>query len=227
MKVTKSRATRTLRPVTASTSVTANATRRNVKVNPRNKVNLTPEQNGFVRQLRHNMQRSQEAVTAATNTSNILARPDFIELLPLFVQKLFVLDVYGSVAMRSRQQLIPYFKFITENTKGETPAGTVLSSPFMNRQGADPNLTSRIVRNEVVAEGTDIKENSTLVYTPVLPGSVSITSAKQAGEIAVYTDGADGGCRTHCLRCTRAPLYRLSYISQWCARRESNPRPAD
>ena len=87
---------------------------------------------------------------AATNTSNIMARPDFLELLPMFVQKLLILDVFGSVAMKSRQQLVPYFKFISEVDKGETAKGSILSSPFVNSQGKDPNFTGRAVKNEIV-----------------------------------------------------------------------------
>ena len=147
------------RPITASRSinarpVTAGVQNRKAPVMAASLKGLTPEQRAFARQLQSNIRRS-ATITAATNTTNIMARPDFLELLPMFVQKLYVLDVFGSVAMRSRQQLIPYFKFIAENTKGETKAGDVLSSPFVNRQGIDPNFTGRVVKNEVMAEGTD------------------------------------------------------------------------
>jgi hypothetical protein len=128
----------------------------------------------------------------ATNTSNIIAKPDFVELLPMFVQKLLVLDVFGSVAMKSRQQIIPYFKFIAENTKGETAKGTVLSSAFVNRQGMDPNFTGRVIRNEAVA-------NSTLAYTPILPGSVSISDGTDtyiddgAGKLIKKSNSSEAG----------------------------------
>ena len=135
------------RPVTANAR-TRSARRSSVVAN----IRLTPEQQRFANQLRSNMRRG-ASVMAATNTSNIMARPDFLELLPMFVQKLIITDVMGSVAMRSRQQLVPYFKFIAENTKGETPAGTVLSSPFVNRQGQDPNFTGRVVKNELKGDG--------------------------------------------------------------------------
>ena len=118
-------------------------------------INLSPEKRAFAAQLRKNY--GSTPVMAATNTSNIMARPDFLELLPMFVQKLLILDVFGSVAMRSRQQLIPYFKFVAENTKGQTHAGDILSSPFANRQGIDPNFTGRVVKNELVAEGVILK----------------------------------------------------------------------
>ena len=150
---------------------------------------LTPEQKKFAMQLQKNY-RTSGAITAATNTTNIAARPDFLELLPLFVQKLYLLDVYGSVAMNSRQQLVPYFKFIAENTKGETKAGTVLSSPFVNRQGIDPNFTGRIVRNEVLGEGAVINNGMNIVYTPVLPGSVTIEVTTTAGTVSLVDDGA-------------------------------------
>ena len=77
------------------------------------------------------------------------------------------------------------------NTKGETDRGTILSSPFANRQGVDPNFTGRVIKNEVVAEGTDIAANGTLVYGPVLPGSVTI-QAVEAGVATPFTDGSDG-----------------------------------
>ena len=178
------------RTIQASQSVTASAQRRNAKPVMASFKGMTPEQIAFTRQLQSNI-RKQSTITAATNTTNIMARPDFLELLPMFVQKLLVLDVYGSVAMRSRQQLIPYFKFIAENTKGETKRGDILSSPFVNRQGIDPNFTGRVVKNEVVAEGTEIQDNMMFVYTPVLPGSVTV-SYTESGTTKTFTDDGNG-----------------------------------
>ena len=183
-------------------AVTAN--RSSITSNVRNRQNITastislsPEKRAFANQLRRNYGKS--PVMAATNTSNIMARPDFLELLPMFVQKLLILDVFGSVAMRSRQQLIPYFKFVAENTKGQTHAGDILSSPFANRQGIDPNFTGRVVKNELVAEGTDITKlikNTDLIgnlaYLPVLPGSVTITLKAADGTISKVIDNGVG-----------------------------------
>ena len=183
---------RQVQPVTAGTSITSGANRKGaVSVMSSTMKQLSPEKRQFAQQLQRNARRMAQSITAATNTTNIMARPDFIELLPLFVQKLLVTDVFGSVAMKSRQQLIPYFKFIAEATKGETPRGKVLSSPFANRQGDDPNFTGRVIKNEVVAEGADITTDGALVYLPVLPGSVTI-QAVEAGVTTPYTDGADG-----------------------------------
>lgn len=151
---------------------------------------LTPEQRIFANQLRTNLAKM-KPVMAATNTTNIMARPDFLELLPMFVQELYVLDVFGSVAMKSRQQLIPYFKFIAEQTKGETAAGDILSSPFVNRQGLDPNFTGNTIKNEIVAEGTAITNNMTFAYTPVLPGSVTIKYTA-SGSTTAYVDDGQG-----------------------------------
>ena len=182
-------ARRPLRSVNASTSITAGVTNRKATSTVSSGLaKLSPEKRAFARQLQSNARR-QTPVTAATNTTNIMARPDFLELLPMFVQKLLVLDVYGSVAMRSRQQLVPYFKFIAENTKGETKAGDVLSSPFVNRQGIDPNFTGRVVKNEVMADGTEITDNLTIVYTPVLPGTVSINYTAGATTTTYVDDG--------------------------------------
>lgn len=152
--------------------------------------NLTPEQRQFTRQLQNNV-RKQASVMAATNTTNIMVRPDFMELLPLFVQKLLILDVYGSVAMNSRQQLVPFFKFTAENDKGMTHAGDVLSSPFVNRQGIDTDFTSRTIRNEIVGENDEIQDNMALVYTPILPGSVTVKYT-QEGTTKMFTDDANG-----------------------------------
>jgi hypothetical protein len=123
-------------------------------------------------------------IMGATNTSNIMAKPDFVELLPMFVQKLIALDVFGSVAMKSRQQIIPYFKFIAENTKGETAAGTVLSSAWVNRQGMDPNFTGRVIKGEAFT--------TALAYTPILPGSVTIT-ATNGSTVTKFIDDGNGG----------------------------------
>lgn len=178
---------RKLRNVNAGTSVTSGAVRRGSSpVMAATMSKLPTGKRQFARQLIQNAKHAQ-AITAATNTTNIMARPDFIELLPMFTQKLLALDVAGSVAMRSRQQLIPYFKFIAEGTKGQTERGTVLSSPFANRQGNDPNFTGRIVKNETVDAAT-----TTLVYGPVLPGSVTIRVTDAEGNVTSYVDNSDG-----------------------------------
>lgn len=173
--------------VKASSSITSAVRNRRAVTASRNMQNLTPEQRMFARQLTNNMRRS-GAITAATNTTNIMAKPDFLELLPMFVQKLLIADVFGSVAMKSRQQLIPYFKFIAENTKGETNRGDILSSPFVNRQGIDENFTGRVVKNEIVGEGLAIDpKNLALVYTPILPNSVSVIG--EGVEFSIVDDG--------------------------------------
>lgn len=161
------------RSINAGTVITANARARKparratgIKASS---VKLTPEQRIFANQLISNTRKVN--ITAATNTNNIMARPDFIELLPLFVQKLLVLDVFGSVAMKSRQQLIPYFKVLAENDKGVTKAGDILNSPFVNRQGIDENFGGRTVKNEAVAVTSNAGQ---FAYTPILPGSVTI-----------------------------------------------------
>lgn len=180
--------------VTASRKINGNVTQgvrsRNAAPVNASFAALKPEQKMFARQLQNNIRR-QSAIMGATNTTNIMARPDFLELLPMFVQKLLILDVYGSVAMRSRQQLVPYFKFIAENNKGMTNAGDIKSSPFVNRQGVDPDWTGRVIKNEVVAEGTDIQDNVTLLYTPVLPGSVTIQYT-EAGVTTAFVDDGNG-----------------------------------
>lgn len=172
------KAARKIQPVTANTSITGAVRKKGVSVTASKHLNaLTPAQKAFNQQLERNIRR-QSSIMAATNTSNIMARPDFLELLPLFTQKLLIMDVFGSVAMRSRQQLIPYFKFVAENTKGETARGTVLSSPFANRQGMDPNFTGRVIKNEVAFEGANNGEKGyALQYGPVLPGSVTIIAS--------------------------------------------------
>ncbi len=172
--------------ITAGTNITAGAKKRPVvkPVMSATMQKLNPEQRRFALQLQQNARKLQ-SVTAATNTSNIMARPDFLELLPLFVQKLYITDVFGSVAMKSRQQLIPYFKFIAENTKGETQKGTILSSPFVNRQGMDPNFTGRVVKNEAV-------DASTLAFVPVLPGSVTLSVTAAGGAVTKLIDDGAG-----------------------------------
>lgn len=185
------------RPITAGThvgsrSVASGAINRNAK---RSSImaataNLTPVQRQFVAQLSHNVKK-QAAIMGATNTSNIAARPEFLELLPMFVQKLLILDVFGSVAMKSRQQLIPYFKFVAENTKGETQRGTIMSSPMVNRQGMDPNFGGRFVKNEVVESAAGTFESGNLAYIPVLPGSVTVQTTI-GGVTTSYIDDGEG-----------------------------------
>jgi hypothetical protein len=179
------------RPINASSSITGGIQRRSAQTQSHisASVQLTPAQSLFARQLRSNCSRT--AITAATNTTNIAARPDFLELLPLFVQKLLILDVFGSVAMRSRQQLIPYFKYIAENTKGDTHAGDILSSPYVNRQGIDQNFTGRVVKNEVLASTAGAVTDVAIAYHPVLPGSVTIVSTV-SGTATPYTDDGLG-----------------------------------
>ena len=178
----------TRRRVTAGTSITSNARPRNTQSSITANVNLTAGQRAFVNQLQRNYRRMMP-VNAATNTSNIMAKPAFMELLPIFVQKLIITDVFGTVAMNSRQQLIPYFKFIAENTKGETKAGDILASPFVNRQGVDPNFTGRVVKNETVGEGE--YDAMFAQYTPILPGSVTVYKV-ESGVTTPYTDDGMG-----------------------------------
>ena len=175
------------RTINAGTSITAGVRPRNAKpVMSASFAKLTPTQKRFAVQLQNNCKRGATKITAATNTSNIMAKPDFLELLPMFVQKLIATEVVGSVAMKSRQELIPYFKFIAENTKGETAKGTIINSPFVNRQGQDPNWTGRTIKNEAVAVNT-------LVYTPVLPGSVTLAVTAAGGAVTKYIDDGQGG----------------------------------
>lgn len=173
--------------IKASTNITSAVRNRRAASVTASMNNLTLEQKKFARQLTNNMRRSAN-IMAATNTTNIMAKPDFLELLPMFVQKLLIADVFGSVAMKSRQQLIPYFKFIAENTKGETNRGDILSSPFVNRQGIDENFTGRVIKNEVVGEGLAIvPADLAFVYTPILPNSVSIIG--EGKEFSLVDDG--------------------------------------
>lgn len=181
------------RTINAATNVTAGVQRRGVKPVMAGMQNLSPEKRAFARQLQNNIKR-QSAIMAATNTTNIMARPDFLELLPMFVQNLLILDVYGSVAMRSRQQLVPFFKFIAENTKGETHAQDILSSPFVNRQGIDPNFTGRVIKNEIMGEGTEIEEAMALVYTPVIPSSVTLQYVVSGAAKSFIDDGNGNLC---------------------------------
>ena len=184
------------RPIKASTNITSNVSNRRAAqpVSPI-MASLSTEKRAFARQLQNNIRR-QSTITAATNTTNIMVRPDFLELLPLFVQKLLILDVYGSVAMKSRQQLVPYFKFIAENTKGETHRGDIISSPFVNRQGMDPNWTGRVVKNEEVAsDAAAIAEGIALAYTPVLPGTVTIQTITDSATTALLDDGNGNLCQ--------------------------------
>lgn len=189
-RITRGTASSSAQPVRAASSITSGVRNNRSQGVTASTIQLSPEKRAFANQLKMNIRRK-VGVTAATNTTNIMARPDFLELLPMFVQELLVLDVAGSVAMKSRQQLIPYFKFIAENDKGETAKGTILNSPFVNRQGKDPNFTGRVVKNETIAadEATEI---SPLAYTPVIPGSVTLVSTA-SGVATVYTDDGKGG----------------------------------
>ena len=159
------------RPVTQGVQ-----SRRSPIMASKNFAKLTPEQRVFANQLAKN-QRNAKPIMGATNTANIMAKPEFLELLPIFVQKLLLTDVFGSVAMNSRAQYIPYFKFMADNTKGQTTAGDVLASPFVNRQGIDPNFTGRTVISEIKAETEEtIGGVACYVYSapyyPIIPGSV-------------------------------------------------------
>lgn len=168
------------RSINAGTSITASARARRTSPVMASSVKLTPAQRVFANTLAAN---GRKAVMGATNTSNIAAKPEFTQLLPLFTQKLLLPEIMGTVAMNSREQLVPYYKFIAENTKGETEKGEVLSDAFVNRQGIDPNFTGRVVRNETLDATTPV-----IAYTPVLPGSVTFTD----GAKKYYDDGKAG-----------------------------------
>ena len=181
------------RPITAGTSITSGVrSGASASANVSFK-GLNAQQTAFARQIMANCRKAaarQQGIMGATNTTNIAARPDFLELLPIFVQKLLLLDVFGSVAMNSRQQFVPYFKFIAENTKGETQRGTVLASPMVNRQGMDPNFTGRVIKNEVVSETAGSFTTGTLAYLPVLPGSATVFTTISGVTTQYIDDGA-------------------------------------
>lgn len=182
------RAAASIQRPTSGRSITAGVARRgmnNVFASSLSK--LSPEQQAFCKQIQRNMRSQSTAITAATNTTNIMAKPDFIELLPLFVQKLLVLDVYGSVAMNSRTQFVPYMKVVAENNKGETSRGDVMNSPFVNRQGIDPNFAGRLIKNEKTV-------SDTLAFGPVIPGTVIVKAT--VGTPAVTTTYVDDGTGT-------------------------------
>lgn len=186
------------RPITASSSVTAGIRSRQATAMSKPSISLTgmdPARKAFTQQILANCRRmsGKSTIMGATNTTNIIVKPDFLEFLPMFVQKLLILDVFGSVAMNSRQQLVPYFKFIAENTKGQTHAGDILSSPMVNRQGIDPNFTGRLVKEETVTAATASTTftTGTLAYKPVLPGSVTIYTTI-SGTVTPYTDDGAG-----------------------------------
>ena len=185
------------RPITAGTSITSGTMARSTMSGASRAFRgLNSQQTAFARQIMANCRKAaSQSIMGATNTTNIAARPDFLELLPLFVQKLVILDVFGSVAMQSRQQLVPYFKFIAENTKGETQKGTVLSSPMANRQGADPNFTGRVVKNEVITTAAGDFTTGNLVYLPILPGSVTLYETI-SGVVTPLTDDGAGALLT-------------------------------
>lgn len=177
--------------IAASTSITSAAkNRRASKPIFSNTQGLSRPQVDFAKQLAANCKRH-GVIMGATNTTNIAARPDFLELLPIFVQKLLVTDLFGSVAMKSRQQMVPYFKVTAENTKGETAANDILVSPMVNRQGIDPNFTGRVVKNEVISSATGTWSTGTLAYIPVLPGSVSFQQSL-SGTVTTYVDDGTG-----------------------------------
>ena len=180
------------RPVTASQSITSSVRNNRAAAPVMAGMNdLSPSKRAFARQLQSNIRRK-SAVMGATNTSNIMAKPEFMELLPMFVQKLLILDVFGSVAMKSRQQLVPYFKFIAETTKGETKAGDVISSPFVNRLGVDPNFGGRFIKNETIADAIESETAIVANYTPILPGSATISVTTSAGVTSTYVDDGNG-----------------------------------
>ena len=184
----------TRRPITAGTSITSGVRSGSVMGSNVSFRGLNQQQSAFARQIMANCRKAamkSQSIMGATNTTNIAARPDFLEMLPMFVQKLILLDVFGSVAMNSRQQLVPYFKFIAENTKGETKKGTILSSPMVNRQGMDPNFTGRVVKNEIVSETAGSFTTGNLAYLPVLPGSVTVYTTI-SGVTTPYTDDGAG-----------------------------------
>ena len=194
MPAGRSAITASRRPVTAGTSITSNArSRQNTRTRSRvaaNYAGLTTAQAAFARQIQANCRKSGAAIMGATNTSNIAARPDFLDLIPLFTQQLLLLDVFGSVAMKSRQQMVPYFKFVAENTKGETTKGSILNSPFANRQGLDPNFTGKVIKNEIMKDTTGSFTGGTLAFLPVLPGSVVVVSTVSGTATSFTDDGA-------------------------------------
>lgn len=81
--------------------------------------------------------------------------------------------------------MINYKKFVYGSNKGQTTAGTTFASALALGQ-SDPNYAKKIVDNEVLAASGDTsKLEGFLAWTPVVPGSVTITT----GTVVATDDG--------------------------------------
>ena len=163
------------RSVMANQSITSGVRNRSgQKANPASErsqailASLSPEKRRFAKTLQNTHRQIAKSITAATNTSNIMARPDFVELLPLFVQKLLVLDAYGSVAMKSRSQVIPSYMCVayTPVLPGTVTIQTVIggvTTPYTdNGMGELVSAANAVVGTINYSDGTVVLDSTAL-----------------------------------------------------------------
>lgn len=112
-----------------------------------------------------------------------------LDIVTATVPNLIAADVMAVQAMDNRIGMINYIDYKYSKAKGATPAGKTFASSI-NMGVSDPEYTSRVVSNEVVATGDGTETEFQLAWTPVLVNTVKITVA--GTEVTPTSVTADG-----------------------------------
>jgi len=112
----------------------------------------------------------------ATNSQNIPSKTFFLDMITAVVPNLIASDIVSVQAMDSKAGIISYLRYMYGTTKGGTTAGTVFTDS-LNTGRSDPTYTSRVVENELYANGANLD------FTPVISGT--FTAIDGAGKVII------------------------------------------
>ena len=111
------------------------------------------------------------------------------DVISATIPNLIAHDIVSVQPMNAKHGAIFYLRYLYGNNKGTIAAGTEMNSPFTGANGAT-NFSNDTIDGESVGTGDASEQNfsTTLAYTPIRKGSVSIT----AGSIIAIDDGNGG-----------------------------------
>lgn len=110
---------------------------------------------------------TQKRLNEATNSSNIPSKTFFMDMLTAVVPNLIATDIVSTQALESKAGMVSYLRFSYGSDKGQTAAGTMFNNSLYTGK-SDPYYTSRLVKDEVVADGVNFD------YYPILPKTVTV-----------------------------------------------------
>ena len=122
-------------------------------------------------------------ICEATNSSNIPSKTYFMDMLTAVVPNLIAPDIVSTQALESKAGMISYLRFTYGSDKSPVQAGQMFNNSLYTGR-SEATYSSREIVEESIADG------ASLDYVPVLPGTVTVTSADG---LTVYVDNGNGG----------------------------------